>query len=57
MPENSRCFSFMFHMALSSSKDLVNWMDMSERLKMPKNAKHGTVLEVPQDVLDRLLAL
>jgi hypothetical protein len=40
-----------------TSKDLASWTDISEKLRLPKNAKHGTVLEVPQDVLDKLLAL
>jgi hypothetical protein len=40
-----------------TSKDLANWTDISERLRLPKNTKHGTALEVPQSVLDKLLAL
>jgi beta-xylosidase len=40
-----------------TSKDLVNWTDVSDKLKMPKNAKHGTAFEVPQAILDRLLTL
>ncbi len=40
-----------------TSKDLMNWTDASEKLKMPKNAKHGTVLEVAQGVIEKLLEL
>ena len=40
-----------------TSKDLVNWTDASERLRMPKNAKHGTAFEVSQSVLEKLQAL
>jgi hypothetical protein len=40
-----------------TSKDLVNWTDMSGQLRLPKDAKHGTVLEVPEAVLAKLCAL
>jgi beta-xylosidase len=39
------------------SKDLSSWTDISERLRLPKNARHGTVLEVPRPVLEKLLTL
>jgi len=40
-----------------TSKDLAHWTDITDRLVVPQNAKHATALEVPADVLDRLLAL
>jgi hypothetical protein len=40
-----------------TSKDLVHWQDVSDRLVMPERAHNGTVLEVPGAVLGPLLAL
>jgi len=34
-----------------SSGDLKNWKDISEKIKFPEGARHGTVLEVPRSVL------
>jgi hypothetical protein len=38
------------------STDLINWQDVSERIKMPAGARHGTVLMVSPDVLKKLKA-
>jgi hypothetical protein len=40
-----------------TSRDMVNWTDISDRLKVPAHAKHATAFEVPQETLDRLLGL
>ncbi len=40
---------------LITSEDMETWADESARLKMPEGIRHGTVLEVPPKVLDRLL--
>jgi len=37
------------------SNDLVNWSDCTERLTMPNDARHGSVLAVPPGVLENLL--
>jgi hypothetical protein len=39
------------------SKDLNKWEDISPQLTLPKGAKHGTVLQVTEEVLRKLLAL
>ncbi len=38
------------------SRDLETWTDVSDQVSFPKNARHGTVLAVPRDVVERLLA-
>lgn len=40
-----------------TSKDLANWTDVTDKLVMPPHAKHGTAFEVPEEVLERLMAL
>ncbi|MFT3870719.1 MAG: glycoside hydrolase family 43 protein [Nibricoccus sp.] len=37
------------------SRDLVHWNDLSERTTFPKDARHGTVIAVPREVIERLL--
>lgn len=37
------------------SKDLVIWEDISDRITFPAGTKHGTVFQVTQPVLDKLL--
>ncbi|MDX9753981.1 MAG: glycoside hydrolase family 43 protein [bacterium] len=39
------------------SKDLKTWEEVSDQLVYPKGMRHGSVLQVPQSVLDGLLAL
>jgi len=39
------------------SGDLEHWRDVSDKVSFPKGAKHGTALEVPQEILAGLLAL
>lgn len=39
-----------------SSKDLKTWTDVTDRLRFPKGARHGTVLKVSRNVLDILRA-
>jgi len=38
-----------------TSRDLKNWKDVSEKLEFPKGSRHGTVLEVSNQVLDKLI--
>jgi predicted GH43/DUF377 family glycosyl hydrolase len=44
-------------MGVVVSEDLQDWADWSEKLTMPPGARHGTVLRVGREMLDRLLAL
>ena len=37
------------------SKDLKNWRDVSDKLEFPKGSRHGTILQVSNQVLERLL--
>ena len=37
------------------SKDLQQWEDISSLVSFPEGARHGTVFEVTQPVLERLL--
>jgi hypothetical protein len=39
------------------SRDLKTWEDVSDRIAFPKGARHGTVLEVPKEVLEKLLSV
>ena len=39
------------------SADLKTWEDVSKRMTFPKDHRHGTVLRVNRDVLDKLRAL
>jgi hypothetical protein len=39
------------------SRDLANWTDQSEKLRMPKGIRHGTVFRVPEEVARGLLDL
>jgi len=36
------------------SRNLKDWEDITSRLTFPKGARHGTVLQVPKSVADRL---
>jgi hypothetical protein len=36
------------------SRNLQDWEDVSSRISFPKGARHGTVLEVPESVVDGL---
>ena len=42
-------------MGVVVSSDLETWEDRSEALTMPKGARHGTVIQVESELLDRLL--
>lgn len=37
------------------SKDLTNWVDITNELQMPKSARHGTVLQVPKKLVKHLI--
>ena len=39
------------------SRDLASWTDQSEKLRMPKGIRHGTVFRVPEEVARGLLDL
>ncbi len=38
------------------SKDLKTWEDVSKRMQFPPGHRHGTVIRVPREVVDRLRA-
>ncbi|MBZ5858910.1 glycoside hydrolase family 43 protein [Flavihumibacter profundi] len=38
-----------------TSVDLKNWTDISDQVKFPDGARHGTVLRISKDELDRLV--
>ena len=40
-----------------ASSDLEHWADISEQIKFPEGARHGTVIRVSQAILAKLLAL
>ena len=42
------------HYGAKRSRDLKTWEDVTDRIKVPKNARHGTVLEVPCEVVEKL---
>jgi beta-xylosidase len=44
-------------MGAVTSTDLVNWTDISDKLKFPEGTRHGTVLRVQRKVLEKLKAL
>lgn len=39
------------------STDLEHWEDISDRVRFPQGARHGTALRVPRDIVDQLRAL
>ncbi len=41
---------------LAVSKDLKKWQDWSNKLVMPDGLRHGTVLRVPNNIVNKLLA-
>ncbi len=41
---------------LVRSRDLQTWEDISDRVSFPKNARHGTVIAVPREIVLRLIA-
>ena len=48
------------HYGVMRSTDLVHWEDVSDQLQMPfegtpARVRHGTVIEVPRSIIDRLL--
>lgn len=38
------------------SSDLKNWTDISDQISFPKGVRHGTALQVPKSVLQKLLS-
>ena len=44
-------------MGVVKSKDLKNWIDISDQINFPENALHGSIFKVNQKVLDDLLKL
>lgn len=42
---------------LLTSRDLIQWTDESEKLVMPEGIRHGTVFEVPMNILEALQQL
>ena len=43
------------HFGAIRSRDMRKWEDVTSRLSMPSGIRHGTVLEVPGDVIAKLL--
>ena len=37
------------------SRDLKTWEDVTDKISMPRDARHGTAIEVPGSVIERLL--
>ena len=44
-------------MGAVKSKDLKNWIDISDQINYPENALHGSIFKVNQNILDKLLKL
>jgi len=44
-------------MGAVSSKDLITWEDISEKLTFPDGARHGTIIEVDENILKQLKAV
>jgi len=42
-------------MGAVTSKDLINWEDISDKITFPEGMRHGTILEVDKKILDKLL--
>jgi len=42
------------HYGAVRSSDLKNWQDITAQISFPKNARHGTVITVPETVLAKL---
>jgi hypothetical protein len=40
---------------LVRSRDLQTWEDLSDQVSFPKNARHGTVIAVPREIVARLI--
>jgi hypothetical protein len=40
-----------------TSKDLKNWEDISDKAVFPRGCRHGTIFEVPRNILNKLLEL
>ncbi|MEP6746756.1 MAG: glycoside hydrolase family 43 protein [Bacteroidota bacterium] len=36
------------------SSDLINWLDISDKINFPKGTRHGTVFEITKEEFDRL---
>jgi hypothetical protein len=50
------CYQKKYYGA-AASEDGIRWTDVTDKLKMPPGARHGTALAVPDSVLDALLKL
>jgi hypothetical protein len=44
-------------MGAVSSKDLINWEDISEKISFPEGARHGTIIKVDEKYLESLLSI
>jgi len=42
-------------MGAVTSKDLINWEDISEKITFPEGVRHGTIIEVDEKILNQLL--
>ncbi len=45
------------HYGAAESQDGIHWTDITDKLKMPRGARHGTALAVTPDILDPLRKL
>jgi len=43
-------------MGAVTSDDLINWEDISEKITFPDGVRHGTIIEVDEKILEKLLA-
>jgi hypothetical protein len=39
------------------SRDLINWIDISDKISLPKGIRHGTIFKATRTELDRLMRL
>jgi beta-xylosidase len=42
-------------MGLVKSNDLIHWEDISDQISFPDGVRHGTIIEVNEKIIDRLL--
>jgi hypothetical protein len=40
---------------LSTKKDLQHWDDISDKIRFPEGTRHGSVFQVKEEILGRLL--
>lgn len=43
------------HFGAVRSRDLITWEDVSDQITLPEGIRHGSILEVPRDLVDNIL--